>query len=59
MYGSFIRISMPVSPGAFVYPGAHNHRRPHSALGMMTPVAFAAGWREAHLTAAPTSAELG
>jgi hypothetical protein len=22
MYGSSIRISMPVSPGAFVYPGA-------------------------------------
>jgi len=27
----------------------YNHCRPHSALGMMTPVAFAAGWREAHL----------
>ena len=25
---------------------------------MMTPVAFAAGWREAHLTVAPASAEL-
>jgi hypothetical protein len=25
---------------------------------MMTPVAFAAGWREVHLTAAPASAEL-
>ena len=36
----------------------YNHRRPHSALGMMTPVAYAAGWREAHLTAAPASAEL-
>jgi putative transposase len=36
----------------------YNHYRPHSALGMMTPVAFAAGWREAHLTVAPASAEL-
>ena len=26
----------------------YNRRRPHRALGMMTPVAFAAGWREAH-----------
>jgi putative transposase len=36
----------------------YNHHRPHSALGMMTPVAFATGWREAHLAAAPASAEL-
>jgi putative transposase len=36
----------------------YNHHRPHSALGMMTPVAFAVGWREAHLTAAPASADL-
>ena len=36
----------------------YNHHRPHSALGMMTPAAFAAGWREAHLAAAPASAEL-
>ena len=27
----------------------YNRHRPHSALGMMTPVAFAADWREAHL----------
>jgi len=27
----------------------YNHCRPLSALGMMTPVAFVAGWREAHL----------
>ncbi len=33
-----------------VYPGAHNQHRPHSALGMMTPAAFAAGYR-AHLQA--------
>jgi putative transposase len=36
----------------------YNHHRPHSALGMMTPAAFAVGWREAHLAAAPASAEL-
>jgi transposase InsO family protein len=26
----------------------YNHHRPHSALGMMAPVAFAQGWRTAH-----------
>jgi putative transposase len=36
----------------------YNDRRPHSALGMMTPTAFAASWREAHLADAPASAEL-
>jgi hypothetical protein len=36
----------------------YNHNRPHSALGMMTPVTFAVGWSEAHLAAAPASAEL-
>jgi putative transposase len=36
----------------------YNHHRPHSALGMMTPAYFAAGYREAHLEAAPASAEL-
>ena len=36
----------------------YNHHRPHGALGMMTPVAFAVGWREAHRAAAPASAEL-
>jgi putative transposase len=36
----------------------YNNHRPHSALGMMTPAAFAAGWREAHLAVAPASAEL-
>jgi putative transposase len=37
MYGSFIRISMPVSPGAFAYPGAHNIHRPHRALKLQPP----------------------
>ena len=36
----------------------YNHHRPHSALGMMTPHRFALGYREAHLAAAPASAEL-
>lgn len=36
----------------------YNHRRPHSALGMMTPGAFAAGCRQPHLAAAPASAEV-
>lgn len=36
----------------------YNTHRPHSALGMMTPTAFAVGWRTAHLAAAPASAEL-
>ncbi len=31
----------------------YNHHRPHSSLGMMTPAAFAAGWQEIHLAAAP------
>ncbi len=29
----------------------YNHRRPHSALGMMTPSAFSAGYRTAHQAA--------
>ena len=36
----------------------YNHNRPHSPLGMMTPVTCAVGWSEAHLAAAPASAEL-
>jgi putative transposase len=35
----------------------YNRRRPHRAHGMMTPTAFATGWRTAHETA-PASAEL-
>ena len=29
----------------------YNHHRPHSALGMMTPSAFSAGYRTAHQAA--------
>jgi putative transposase len=36
----------------------YNEHRPHSALGMMAPAVFARGYREAHLAAAPASAEL-
>ncbi len=36
----------------------YNEHRPHSALGMMTPAAFALGYRTAQLAAAPASAEL-
>jgi putative transposase len=35
----------------------YNHRRPHRAHGMMTPAAFATGWKTAR-AAAPASAEL-
>jgi hypothetical protein len=35
----------------------YNRSRPHRAHGMMTPAAFATGWRTAH-EAAPASAEL-
>jgi putative transposase len=35
----------------------YNRNRPHRAHGMMTPAAFATGWRTAH-EAAPASAEL-
>jgi hypothetical protein len=36
----------------------YNHHRPHSALGMMTPVHFAIGYREARLAAARAGDEL-
>lgn len=36
----------------------YNEHRPHSALGMMAPAVFARGYRQAHLAAAPASAEL-
>ncbi len=36
----------------------YNEHRPHSALGMIAPAVFARGYREAHLAAAPASAEL-
>lgn len=36
----------------------YNHHRPHSSLGMMTPAAFAARWRETHPAATPASTEL-
>jgi transposase InsO family protein len=40
------------------YRQDYNRCRPHRAHGMMTPAAFAIGWREARLAAAPASAEL-
>jgi putative transposase len=40
------------------YRQDYNRCRPHRAHGLMTPAAFATGWREAHLAAAPASAEL-
>jgi len=36
----------------------YNQNRPHSSLGMMSPAAFATGYREAHLAAAPPGVEL-
>jgi putative transposase len=36
----------------------YNARRPHSALGMMAPARFAAGYREAHRAAARAGAQL-
>lgn len=36
----------------------YNQHRPHSALGMMAPARFAAGYREAHLAAARADDEL-
>jgi putative transposase len=39
------------------YRQDYNHARPHRAHGMMTPTAFAEGWRTAH-RAARASAEL-
>lgn len=39
------------------YRQDHNRHRPHRAHGLMTPAAFAEGWRTAH-DAAPAGAEL-
>jgi hypothetical protein len=36
----------------------YNQHRPHSALGMLTPVVFARRYRQAHSTAEPAIAEL-
>ncbi len=36
----------------------YNEHRPHSALGMMAPARFAAGYREAHRAAARADDEL-
>jgi hypothetical protein len=38
------------------YRQDYNRHRPHRAHGLMTPAAFADGWRTAH-QAAPASAE--
>jgi putative transposase len=40
------------------YRRDYNRCRPHRAHRMMTPAAFAAGWREAHPALTPASAEL-
>ena len=37
----------------------YNHHRPHSALGMMTPTAFSAGYRTAHHAASEHLSPLG
>ena len=36
----------------------YNEHRPHSALGMMAPARFAAGYRQAHRAAARADIEL-
>jgi putative transposase len=40
------------------YRQDYNRCRPHRAHRMMTPTAFATGWREAHTATAPASASL-
>jgi Integrase core domain len=37
----------------------YNHHRPHSALGMMTPIAFSVGYRSAHQAATEHLSPLG